>query len=803
MTRSSQGHPWLLPLLLALAGATAFLYGIPALLSILPHRIAYNRAEALHAATARLQTMNFQPDEYHAAASLEIRRDLIRYIEQHYTPARRDSVLQLLPAYFWQVNWRKPQDYEPPPGQERGAFPASFKEVVLQLDLQGRPVSFWTEIEKESLTVNLKDSLALVKADSAVRATFGPLAAEFSLDRRSSTILGSHTEHFFTYNRKELVCGLNQQLNVVISGPYVTKIALQHNPPAASSWQKERTVEVFPFLLLIFGLGLAFVILMIRKLRTDAINFQYALIPALAAGVITLAMIVLESMSMDWLELLVGALISATLTALAMILAVAVGEVTVREIWEDKLLNLDAMLRGQFRHRYLAVALLNGLGYGTALAGFIALAINVAALFNPVSLAEWCAELQLDASSLPFAVRFISLIRDLLWYQFALVLGLVPILAKYLPWRRAVAPLFALIFAIGLNGMTRLPDSPLAANLLIGFCTGLVFALLFLRYDLVTVVVAHFTCSTLFAAARLIALEHPTFWFSGLFLLLPLALLAAFIIWAWQVPKSRDQLRNYLPRFAVKIMENDRLKRELEIARRVQMSFLPKKQPDLPGLEIASSCLPASEVGGDYYDFIDMGPDRLGFAIGDVSGKGVSAAFYMTLTKGFLRSLSTTHWSPAQILIEINKLFYENVDRGHFISLTFGIIDLRKKSLTFARAGHDPIFWYRPGRKQLERLLPPGIALGLEPGGVFSRSIQERTISLVAGDLFVLYTDGFSEAMNQYANEFGEERLAESIRRHADLPAREILAKIKTQIDHFVGHSPQHDDMTMVIMRVL
>ncbi|HQG45868.1 MAG TPA: PP2C family protein-serine/threonine phosphatase, partial [bacterium] len=145
----------------------------------------------------------------------------------------------------------------------------------------------------------------------------------------------------------------------------------------------------------------------------------------------------------------------------------------------------------------------------------------------------------------------------------------------------------------------------------------------------------------------------------------------------------------------------------------------------------------------------------------------------------------------------------ENVDRGHFISLIFGVLDLTAQKMTVARAGHDPILWYRPQDDFFKRLLPPGIALGLEPGEIFDDIIKEECIAVQPGDLFVLYTDGFSEAMNQYATEFSEERLVQSIRRCADLPAEEILVKIKTQVAHFVGHSPQHDDMTMIIMRIL
>jgi len=803
MHGEKKGYHWLLLAAVALMGLLIFVLTAPRIFSPFPRHISLNRAEAIRRAGQHLQLFGFQPGEYRVHSTLEVRRDLIQYIENQFKPAERDSALHRLPAYSWQVRWSRPENDELLPGATHDLFPAAFKTVFMQIDLYGKPISFWTEVEKESIGVNLSAFQARMIADSALARALGPEVDDYIFAKTSSSILDSHTEHLFTYNCKELVCGLEQQLNVVVSGELVSKFARQYNPPSYSSWQKERFVQTIPFFLLLISLCIVFIVQLIRKLRTDSINFRYAIGPAVTASALTILMIVLEPGMNDFYALLMSSLLSGFFVGVAMFLAVAVGESNARTLTGDKLLHFDAMLRGQVRHRSLATALLHGSAFGFGLAGLVALTMAIASLFGPISIASLCAELGRDASSVPFVVSFIRVITEVLWYQLAIVLALLPLFIKSVPRSSWVVILFALVIALGLHMEMKLPSEPLVVNLIVGFLIMMTFALIFIRYDLVTVVTTHFTFALLFAAAPLLLLGHPTFWYSGLFLLLPLAAIAAFAVWAWPVYMSREQLRNFLPRQAVKIVENERLKRELEIASRVQMSFLPKQTPRLEGLEISSTCLPASEVGGDYYDFIEMGEGRLGFAIGDVSGKGVSAAFYMTLTKGFLRSLSRTTWSPAQVMIEMNKLFYQNVERGHFISLIFGTLDLRSRKLTFARAGHDPIFWYRASQERLERLLPPGIALGLEPGEIFSEIIREQTIDLEPGDLFVLYTDGFSEAMNEYANEFSEERLAQSIKRLAGLPTDEILAKIRTQVAHFVGHTPQHDDMTMIVMRVL
>ena len=245
------------------------------------------------------------------------------------------------------------------------------------------------------------------------------------------------------------------------------------------------------------------------------------------------------------------------------------------------------------------------------------------------------------------------------------------------------------------------------------------------------------------------------------------------------------------------------MQRELEIARDVQMSFLPAKNPQFSGLDIAAHCIPAREVGGDYYDFVKLDEKRSGIIIGDVSGKGTQAAFYMTLSKGFVKAISKTVSSPSEFLKKINELFYENVDRGTFISMIYGIFDLKEQTLTFARAGHNPVIAKHSGKNEIELLNPVGLALGLEKGTIFSRTIKEIKIDTHAGDTFVFYTDGFTEAMNRYKLEFTEERLIATISNYINLPAKELLNKTIADVKAFTGKTEQHDDMTMVVVKVL
>jgi serine phosphatase RsbU (regulator of sigma subunit) len=208
-------------------------------------------------------------------------------------------------------------------------------------------------------------------------------------------------------------------------------------------------------------------------------------------------------------------------------------------------------------------------------------------------------------------------------------------------------------------------------------------------------------------------------------------------------------------------------------------------------------------VGGDYYDFINLKERRLGVVVGDVSGKGTQAAFFMTLTKGFVHALAEVSNSPSAVLTQVNKLFYENVDRGVFISMVYGVFDTARHTLTLARAGHNPVIMRKTKADQVQVVNPMGLALGLDAGETFSKSIQEVTIPFQSGDLFVFYTDGFPEAMNKTMEEFGEERLCQTVQKYAPGSAAEIMEGIFAEMRLFVGKAKQHDDMTIVVVKIV
>ena len=194
--------------------------------------------------------------------------------------------------------------------------------------------------------------------------------------------------------------------------------------------------------------------------------------------------------------------------------------------------------------------------------------------------------------------------------------------------------------------------------------------------------------------------------------------------------------------------------------------------------------------------------------IADVSGKGTSAALYMAELKGLVLSLSRIHTSPRELLITANRIIAEHLDARSFITMTYAVIDLRARTMTYARAGHTPLIYLPGGRRREPRraqiLTPDGMVLGLklDNGEMFERLLEEQTIPLRDGDLYLFFTDGISEAMNAGDDCFGEQRLATLVEEHAHLPSDELRERVLREIASFVGDAPQHDDMTMILLKV-
>ena len=254
---------------------------------------------------------------------------------------------------------------------------------------------------------------------------------------------------------------------------------------------------------------------------------------------------------------------------------------------------------------------------------------------------------------------------------------------------------------------------------------------------------------------------------------------------------------------AVEIGRREKLNREIEIAREVQERLFPQRLPEIAGLDYFGFCRTALGVGGDYYDFLALPDGKLGVALGDVSGKGIAAALTMASLQASLRADAMRAGNDlAGLITRVNGMLYDASTEDRYATLFYAQYDPATHLLSYVNAGHCPPILLRRGDKNgaVERLdQAGGTVVGLLPECAY----EQAEVSLSPGDLLVIYTDGFSEAMSPNLTEWGEERLIHAIAACVGLPAKDSITKIMQAADAFASGAPQSDDMTLVILRVL
>jgi len=261
------------------------------------------------------------------------------------------------------------------------------------------------------------------------------------------------------------------------------------------------------------------------------------------------------------------------------------------------------------------------------------------------------------------------------------------------------------------------------------------------------------------------------------------------------------------------LRDKDRLEHELRIARDVQLGFLPKTLPDIAGYQITAHINTATEVGGDFYDMIPLTAHKFLFVIGDVSGKGTSAAFYMAQCISLLRFACQFTDNPREILLRLNRYFSDPmIDKQIFVTTVIGVLDIRKHQITLLRAGHNhPILISVEGSGQVSEIQMPGLGIGLErEGTLFEKTVKSKVVRLKKGDALFLYTDGLVEA-SAYVDEhitdpekvsfFGEERLIEVIKKAQKQETADLIRDINDEVKNFYGQSPLIDDLTMLLIQ--
>jgi sigma-B regulation protein RsbU (phosphoserine phosphatase) len=250
-------------------------------------------------------------------------------------------------------------------------------------------------------------------------------------------------------------------------------------------------------------------------------------------------------------------------------------------------------------------------------------------------------------------------------------------------------------------------------------------------------------------------------------------------------------------------VERQMMAHELAIAEELQANLLPRKVPQIHGYDVSAYYRPSREVGGDYYDFIEIDADHLGILVADVSGKGIPGSIVMTETRALVKSEAVRTLSPAETLIRVNRVLYNDIKRGMFVTVFYMILSLQKAILSCVSAGHNPMVLWRKASNTCHLVNPNGLALGIDKGPLFEKTLKEQKIQLFKGDRFVLYTDGVIESMNQRHEQYGQNRFYLRTKQLADKSSSEFLSLLVTEVEQHQGDATQHDDITIVTGRTV
>ena len=761
-------------------------------------------------ANALLDSLGESFADFRTSTNIRVNRTLHTHLLGEYGLSRGNTILRdSIPAFYWDIRWREPgTTINIPAGEEDFEFTGEEwqpSDIRVRYDGHGNLIRFQKDI-------NDTVYIAGVDADSAqsLAEVFLTHFTPYDPDRLK---FESHTEefheqrvdHVYRWESREGTQLLPYTIQVTVAGPVVSYYAMEFTPEP--EWLGiTSTQETFSVLLSSIPyviIAIIMLVIIIKRMRSLEIGYKNGIIFGIVVGLIVGVNIYLQEFihEMGW-PMLIPLLLGPIFVGLFIVFIVVAGEAVGRNTWKEKFAPFDLVSNGYIFHSAAGQSYIRGITYGIIVFAISLIIIRAVDFIHPV-MYGWVESNPLENYSPPFTG--LKLLLNEFWVELIGFSMTLLFIVSYLRQRISNAVLLVIIAAI-IYGICdwrfSYPTFPAVSGILIAALYGSFFVWIVYRFDVVTGYLAVFTFSAAGAATTLLMSGNDYFISEGIIIA---SVFGVIFITGAVSQFTRDTITDYeaiAPVFQKYISERERLQRELEIAHDVQMSFLPKEKPSIPPLDIASVCIPAHEVGGDYYDFIHIDDNLFGAVIGDVSGKGTRASFYMTLTKGILRSTARNSSNPARVLSEVNRTFYESAERGAFISMVYGIFNLKEKTLSVARAGHNPVILWKSTSANGELINPNGIALGLDSGKVFNTSIREMSIQYEPGDVFIFYTDGFSEAVNKRNEEFGDERLMKAAQNYNDLSASDLLNGIINETNAFTGRTAQRDDMTMVVVKI-
>lgn len=764
-----------------------------------------SKKEIEERAAVPVQALDIDIDDLRKTTHLRINRDVYSHILMEYGLKKGNALLrESVPAFYWDIRWVKAELSDNKPGGRDDEIVAPLAQlhstVRLHVDGNGNLNRFHIGIDDTVAAPGIDAESARSLAEEFLRNFTQHKPETLLFQSHRERILDHRIDHIFKWEDTYAYQPLSCNVEVTIAGSTVSHFNIEFGVSETILPPTQEVLSILSSVLPYIILSILMIVVGIKLMRYQEIGFKNGLFLGIIAGLIVGVNLFLQEFvgQMGWMVLI--PLIFGPLTiGIYVVLVVTVSEAVGRQTWKEKFIPYDLVGNGHIFHSSAGKSYIRGIAFGVSVFALSLIAIRIIDLIHPV-LYNWSQSGPLDMYSppLPAIKMFLSNIWLNLVHFCVLILFLISYFRQRTSNRAVLFILPALIFGLTDWSIT----FPAVSGILIAALYAAIFIWIFYRFDIVSAYLAVLTFSLTGIAATLLLSGNDFYTGEGILLTAIIGILFVIGIVSQYTP---DRVTNYddiAPVYQKYISERERLQRELEIAHDVQMSFLPKGKPDIKDIDVAGRCIPAHEVGGDYYDFITINNNQFGVVIGDVSGKGTKASFYMTLTKGILRSTARHATTPGGVLTDVNRTFYESAERGAFISMVYGIFNMKENTLTVARAGHNPVIFWKSAPANGELINPEGIALGLDSGSVFSNTIQEVTIRYEPGDVFIFYTDGFSEAVNKDNAEFGDKRLIETAQKYNHLSAEEILDAIVSETNLFTGKTPQRDDMTMVVIKI-
>lgn len=559
----------------------------------------------------------------------------------------------------------------------------------------------------------------------------------------------------------------------------------------------------------VFGIVVSFIVIALlgvflsRLVSRDFVSVTRALaVGAGVAGLCALSAFVGSTMSMSLVGMAVGQFFLALFVGFVIWSAWLAGESDAYFAWGRQ--NTEAaiaLLTGQTRSRQVAQSVLEGFLWGWTLLGALAVAaVAVAALVGPGAVHRKPTMYALDAH--PTLLFSFDMLPYVAIFSVVCLLFIPSWVHRFtrrawiaIPIAGAIASSFAGVFEMANVSFGKLSWTPSW-----GLVFGIGCCVIAARRGWLTAATATFAFMAYYhgLAPVVAGSARDAVMASGGLAIASLPAIAALV---YGPRLAEATVREAPPPRMSRLLELARRAEELNIARRVQSALLPGQDPSVSGFDIAGTCMPANEVGGDYYDYFNFPDGRFGVAVGDVSGKGVPAAFCMTLTKGFMEVAAAESHDPGRVLSLANTHLRSNLARGTFVTMAYAVLDPESGTVVYARAGHNPPAILRDGVSP-EFVSPPGTALGAADERRFDALIEPHSIELRHGDTLVFYTDGVTEAMSASNEQFGEQRLLDTLERLRDgRSARGLIDGLLGEIDEYARDADQHDDITIVVIK--